>query len=296
MVCCVNFRDHVGELKANALEASDGLTELLSCGRPVGTGIKHTPCAPNAKSRNGQTRGIKPLIHNLKTTIDLTQHVAVIKTAIVEREDVVWITSMADTLISRQNFKSRRATIHNETGNTLFGSLRRHIFTRRHEHDDKISITRAANKVLGAVQNPVTVRLLHCRRFHATHIAACVRLGHRQCITLLATHSRQQPALSLLAFTSHQDVLWSAPIVAQGHGWSAQLSLKQGEFKMVKATPAHFFWEVWRIESHVDDFLADVVGDLSRDFTQTLDQVLVGVQFGFTKGTDRLNDHLLFLG
>ena len=92
----VDVGDHVGDLKADALELADLLAELFTfCGVVQGI-VKAASCAPDRKGGDGQACGIEPFVHYRKAAIDFTQDLGIGQAAVVKIEDAVLVAPVGD--------------------------------------------------------------------------------------------------------------------------------------------------------------------------------------------------------
>jgi hypothetical protein len=80
------------------------------------------------------------------------------------------------------------------------------------------------------------------------------------------------------------------------HAAAAQFALNQCKFKMAEPRTAHLLREVAGVKPKIEGFLFDLLGNIGRHSARALNRIFMRVDFVFHKTTDRINDHLLFIG
>ena len=202
---------------------------------------------------------------------------------------------MADRLIAIADGKPWRAAIHQEGGDAFLWPARGVINAGGHKDDHKICMISARNKMLGAIEHPVTALTLG-RAGHAAHIRARTRFGHRQSVHFFTAHSGQQIAFFLIALAGHEDILRPPKEMIKRHAAAAQFALDQCKFKMAEPRAADLLGKITGVKPKIEGFLFDLLGNIGRHSATALNRIFMRVDFVFHKTADRIDDHLLFIG
>ena len=198
------------------MELADLLAELLALCRIAKCIVKDSAGAAHGHCRDGDPCCIEPCVHDFEPAIDLTEDLGIGQAAVVKAQDHVFVAAMADALITRRDLKTRCAAIHKESGNAFFWAFGCLVLARRDKDDDEISVIRAGDKVLRAVDDPIAA-IAFGKALHTSHVTARVRFGHRERVHTFAAHGGEQVFLALFTFAGHQDVLGASKEVIERH-------------------------------------------------------------------------------
>ena len=99
----------------------------------------------------------------------LTQNLGLWQTTFIKAQNAILIAAMRYRFISGQNFKTGRAAVNKETGDFLFDTTRGFFLTAGNKHNDEIGNISMADKMFGAVNDPI-ITILTGGTLHAAHI------------------------------------------------------------------------------------------------------------------------------
>ena len=212
----VYLSDHVGDLKADALELADLLAELLAVRRVLQGDVEGPARATDAHGRDSDARCVKPFVHHREAAIDFPQHLRIGQAAVVKLQHHVLVTPVRDGVVAVADGEAGMAAIHQKRRDPLFRPLGRVVLACGDEDDDEIRVVGAGNEVFGPVHHPVAAVAAR-KAFHPPNVGPGVRFGHRQRVHPLPPHGGEEVAFDLLAFAGHQDVLRAAKEMVERH-------------------------------------------------------------------------------
>ena len=90
----VDLCRHVGDGKADALEAADLLTELLARDRPLNSEVEGAASTAYTEGGYAQASGVEPGVGHFKTAVEPAENLLITQAATVEFEDVVVVAAV----------------------------------------------------------------------------------------------------------------------------------------------------------------------------------------------------------
>ena len=189
---------------------------------------------------------------------------------------------MADGFIAIAHRKSRGAAIDQKGRDPFLGAFVRLVFACGDEDDEEICMICAADEMFAAIDHPIATIALGAA-FHAADVRAGARFRHRQSIHALAAHGGHEIAVNLIAFTGHENILWSTKEMIERHRSAPQFTLDQCKIYMRQARASHAFRKIAGIKAQLQRFLFDVLGNFIGHFARAFHQLFMRVNFFFNK-------------
>ena len=285
---------HIGQLEADALEAADGLAELLAGRRPLGGDLQR-PFGLAAAIRRDQDPGIgQPLAGLLEALALLAQDVAGGDPAVAEGKLVIVVAAVGDRARAAAYLESLGPDIDQEGGDLLAGPARRLADAGDGEQNDEIRRRHAADEMLAAVDD-IILAVPDRAGLDAHGVRAGIGLGEGEPLLALAADHREEISLTLVVAAGIQDLRGPADPSDQPPGRFAELAIHQRRRDEVEPAAADLGRHIRGIESHLHGALLDLLAQLERHLALPFDLTLMGKDFLGHELADGLDKHLLLV-
>src|SRR5262249_52935620 len=165
----VDLRDHVGQLKGDALELTDLLTELPALGGVAECELEGAAGATHGRRADRQPGPQPPRGCDIESAALLAEDLRRRHPAVLEAQRAVVVAAMRHRGVARPDLYTGRTAVDEEAGDPLLRSFIRLVLPRRGEDDDEVGDVGVADEVFGAIDDPA-VAVCPCQARHATQV------------------------------------------------------------------------------------------------------------------------------
>ena len=189
---------------------------------------------------------------------------------------------MTHRIVTRADFKPRRATVDQEAGDFFLLAARRFFFAGSDKDDNEVGDVGVADEMLAAIDDPVAAVQFGIA-FHAAHVGTGTGFGHRQCVEFFTLDRREQVLFLLLGVAGLQNAGRTPEEYGEAIRGATEFAFQQSEVEIVQSATAEFVGNIGREITRFEALVANFMAEFQRHFAGTLNLGFVWVDFVFNK-------------